>query len=119
MYSTDRMINSAQSSIRNLTTVKIFLSNIYRLQHNLKGYLKGTSFVKWHFSVLSTLSPFFVTPLYQVKNCDMTDSKPFVNLVSEAGHIMSNVVEKVRNSYAQLHMCLAGRREYTTNKKTN
>ena len=49
----------------------------------------------------------------------MTDSKPFVNLVSEAGHIMSNVVEKVRNSYAQLHMCLAGRREYTTNKKTN
>ena len=51
----------------------------------------------------------------------MTDSKPIVNLVSEVGHIMSNVVEKVRNrhfsyflanhSYAELRICLGEKDE--------
>ena len=59
----------------------------------------------------------------------MTDSKPIVNLVSEAGHVMSNVVEKVRNPHfsylpqsfirTATHLFGEERREYTTNKKTN
>lgn len=59
----------------------------------------------------------------------MTDSKPIVNLVSEVGHIMSNVVEKVRNRHfsylpqsfirTATHLFGGKRREYTTNKKTN
>ena len=59
----------------------------------------------------------------------MTDSKPIVNLVSEAGDIMSDVVEKVRNHHfsylpqsfigAPTHLFGGKRREYTTNKNTN
>ena len=77
---------------------------------------------------LHFFSVFCNSPL-QVKNCDMTDSKPIVNLVSEVGHIMLNVLEKVRNrhfsyfpqSFIRTATNLFGRkkREYTTNKKTN